>query len=204
MQLKCRKTAVSLTFPFVAIVVLMLILCDEEIVTISLFSSLFHECGHLFFMWLFSSAPCLIEFGAFGIRIEKSQESLISYKKEALIALGGVLGNILLIICGVCFYIALKSEWSFRLSAVNIFIALCNLIPVRSLDAGRCLECILFSFYDEEKGEKWLKVISAISLLFVTACCVIYNIFVSFNISFIAVTVYLILISTFKEFKNDK
>lgn len=204
MRLETGKTTFSVTFPFASTVVLMLLLCNEEIVLISLFSSLFHECGHLFFMMLFSSLPRLIEFGAFGIRIEKSENRLIGYKQEALIALGGVSGNVILSLVGLCFYLTEKSGWSLRLSVVNVFIALFNLIPVRQLDAGRCLECIFTAFFDEEEGGRWLNIISAVSVLFVTACCVIYNIFVSFNISFIAVTVYLILISTFKELKNDK
>lgn len=204
MRIETGKTTLSVTFPFSATVVFMLLLCDEEIVIVSLFSSLFHEGGHLFFMTLFSSLPRLIEFGAFGIRIEKNESRLIGYKEESLIALGGIFGNIFLSVTGVIFYFLNESIWSLRLLAVNVFIALFNLIPVRQLDAGRCLECIFSAFFDEEKGERWLNIISAGSVLFVTACCVIYNIFVSFNISFIAVTVYLILISTFKELKNDK
>ncbi len=155
-------------------------------------------------MVLFSSFPRLIEFGAFGIRIEKAENRLIGYKKEALIALGGVLGNALLIIIGICFYLSEKSVWSVRLSAVNVFIALFNLIPVKQLDAGRCLECVLCGCTDEEKAESVLNLISKAAVLFVAVGCVLYNIFVSFNISFIAVTLYLILISDFKEFKNDK
>lgn len=204
MHIKTGKTTISVTFPFAATVVLMLLLCDEEIVIISVFSSLFHECGHLFFMAVFSSLPRLIEFGAFGIRIEKNENRLISYKKESLVAIGGIIGNVILSSVGMFFYLIEKSEWSLRLFAVNVFIALFNLITVRQLDAGRCLECIFSAFFDEEKGEHWLDIISAVSVLFVVVCCVIYNIFVSFNISFIAVTVYLILISTFKELKNDK
>lgn len=204
MHLETGKTTVSVTFPFAATVVLMLLWCEEEIVIISLFSSLFHESGHLFFMLLFSCVPRLIEFGAFGIRIEKNENRLISYRKEAIIALGGIFSNMILSAVGIGFYFWVKNEWSLRLFAVNIFIALFNLIPVRQLDAGRCLECIFSSFADEEKGERILNLISSFSVFFVAVCCVLYNIFISFNISFIAVTVYLILISTFKEFKNDK
>lgn len=204
MHLETGKTTVSVTFPFAATVVLMLLLCEEEIVIASLFSSLFHECGHLFFMLLFSCVPRLIEFGAFGIRIEKNENKLISYRKEAIVALGGILGNMILSAVGIGFYFFNKNEWSISLFAVNVFIALFNLIPVRQLDAGRCLECIFSAFLDEEKAEMYLDIISVTSVFFVTVCCALYNIFISFNISFIAVTVYLILISTFKEFKNDK
>ena len=87
MQIELKKTRVSLTFPFAAVVMLMLLLCDSETVFISLFSSLFHEGGHLFFMLLFGQMPSLVCFGAFGIRIERADRKLISVKKKRLLLL---------------------------------------------------------------------------------------------------------------------
>ena len=204
MRFETDKTVVSLTFPFAATVMLMLHLCDADTVLVCLLSSLFHEGGHLLVMMLMSEFPESVVFGAFGIRIERKSQSFSSYGKEALIALGGVMGNALLITCGCTFYLTGKSQWSLRLVAVNLFIALFNLLPVKQLDAGRCLECIAALCTDEERGEKTLNAVSAVTLGLLVVGCVIYNIFISVNISFIAVTIYLVLISTLKEFKNDK
>ncbi len=166
---------------------------------ISVFSSLFHELGHLFFMLLFKAEPSLIVFGAFGIRIERESSELLSYKKEALIASGGIFANGLLSLCGVFIYIAFNSLFGAKLFAVNFLIAAFNMLPVRLLDCGRCLECIFGAMLSLEKSERLLTVISYVTVAVITLLCVIYNIFVGFNISFIAVCLYIILVTTLKE-----
>lgn len=175
---------------------LMLLLCDEEVVLLSLFSSLFHEGGHLFFMLLFGEVPSCICFGAFGIRIERKSGRGLSLKKEAIVALGGITGNCLLIVCGAAFYYMYNSIWAAQLMAVNFFIAAFNMLPVRSLDFGRCLENL---FAGSQKGERLLGFLSVFTAVAVGICCVLYNAFVSINVSLIAVSIYIILITTLKE-----
>lgn len=197
------KTRVSVTFSFAAVVTLMLLLCEQEIVLVSLFSSLFHECGHLFFMLLFSAEPSLVAFGAFGIRIERGSGRFLSYGKEALIALGGVLANTIAVASGLAVYCFSGKLWGAKLFAVNGFIALFNLLPVRQLDFGRSLECMLSYKLKGDIVQKALTFVSESTVLILVALCVIYNIFVKFNVSLIAVTVYLVIISFFKESYND-
>lgn len=204
MQLDFGKVRIVLSFSFVAVVALMLIFCQEDIVLISLFSSLFHEGGHLFFMLLFSDTPKHVIFGAFGIRIEREYAEHLSYKKEALVALGGIIGNGILAFLSVLFYYISKSPVCFKFFAVNIFVALFNLMPVRQLDAGRFSECIFKSVTDVAASERMLKYLSLITVTVIAAGCILYNIYIGLNVSLIAVTTYLILISTFKEFNNDK
>lgn len=166
---------------------------------ISVFSSLFHELGHLFFMLLFRAAPSRIVFGAFGIRIERSNGELLDFKKEALIASGGIFANCLLSFCGAFFYVAYNSLFGVKFFAVNLFIAAFNMLPVGLLDCGRCLECIFGALFSLEKSEKLLTAISYVTVAVITLLCVIYNIFVSFNISLIAVCLYIITVTTLKE-----
>ncbi len=196
MQIKLNRTRVDITFPFAAVVTLMLLLCDEEIVMMSLFSSFFHEEGHLFFMLLFGEAPSRVCFGAFGIRIERDGGRALASKKEAAVALGGIAGNCLLFVCGFVFYSIYNSMWATKLMAVNFFIAAFNMLPVRMLDFGRCLECL---FSGSEKGERALSLLSVFTAAAIGACCILYNVFVSLNVSLIAVSIYIILITTLKE-----
>lgn len=194
----------NLSFSFVAVITLMLLLCEEEIVLVSLFSSLFHEAGHLFFILLFSDVPQKISFGAFGIRIERNFTGSISYKKEAVIALGGIAGNFILAFSSLIFYSINKSSISFKIFAVNIFVAVFNLLPVRQLDAGCFVNCVLQNAADIIKSERIMRCITLITVVFILVCCIIYNACLGFNISFIAVTVYLISITVSKELNNDK
>lgn len=204
MRIDCRRVRVTVSFSFAAVIVLMLIFCEEEIVLISLFSSLFHESGHLFFMLLFSDAPESISFGAFGIRIERERGERLSYKKEAIIALGGIIGNFILAFLSLLFYYFSKRTVCFKLFGVNAFVALFNLLPVRQLDAGRFAECILKSAVDDCISERVMSVLTVITVLILSVGCIIYNIYIGLNVSLIAVTAYLIFITIFKEFNNDK
>lgn len=197
MQFEFGKTALKLTFPFAAVVTLMLLLCDEEIVLISLFSSFFHEGGHLLLMIVFSEKPRRIVLGAFGIRIERCFERVTDYRKEAAICLGGVFGNIILSGFSLIVYYFTESSFSLKLLAVNIFIACFNLIPIRQLDAGRCIEAILEAKLSAEGISDIFKIVSVVFSFILLILCVCYNVFFGLNVSLIAVTLYLICISKF-------
>ena len=80
--------------------------------------------------------------------------------------------------------------------AVNFFIAAFNMLPVGMLDFGRCLRCI-FGYSD--RGERILRALSLLTAALVGAGCILYNIFVNINVSLIAVSIYIILITTLKE-----
>lgn len=197
MQFEIGKTALKLTFPFAAVVTLMLLLCNEEIVLISLFSSFFHEGGHLLFMIAFSDFPRQIVFGAFGIRIERATYLNSDYRKEALISLGGVFGNFILAGFALCLSRFNENSFFLKLLTVNLFIAFFNLIPIRQLDAGRCIEALLESRLARDRLNRAFEITSVVVCVILSVLCVLYNIFFGLNISFIAVTIYLICISKF-------
>ncbi len=193
---------IRLKFSFVAAVTLMLYFCEERIVLNAFFASLIHECGHLVFMLIYKAEPYKIELGAFGICIERREATLLSYKKEALIALGGIIFNLT-----VCFLSRLLSEAVLKdelvlFAAVNLLVALFNSLPSFFLDMGRALNFLFLAFTEEERVNRIMSLISAVTSLVLTFFFVLYTIFVGFNISLLAVTLYLNLI-TFKR-KVDK
>ncbi|MCM1545115.1 MAG: hypothetical protein NC110_07450, partial [Ruminococcus sp.] len=185
-------TEYKFRFSFAAVVTIMLLTANSKIAAISLVSSLFHECGHLVFMFAFGEKPSRVELGAFGIRIERLGASTISYQKEAVIAIGGVCVNFLIALLCLAVYLIFGSETALMTVFINIFIASLNLMPVGMLDAGRFLRYILSMQSDEEKTEKLLNCISNITVICFTAFCVLYTAASGVNISLIAVAVYLI------------
>ncbi|MGN0468156.1 MAG: hypothetical protein ACI4GY_05485, partial [Acutalibacteraceae bacterium] len=60
------------------------------------------------------------------------------------------------------------------------------------LDAGNFLRYILLMSFDEEKTQKILLAVSDASVCVLCLLCVFYTIFVSVNISFITVCIYII------------
>ncbi len=197
MTVEVGSTELRLRFSFAATVTLMLLFCDETIVLLSLFSSLVHESGHLFFIRLSKNGINYIELGVFGMRIER-QDTLLSYKKEALIAMGGIIFNVITVAVSFFLYMITKRDVFIFFAVVNGFVALINMIPVKILDFGRCLYCLLSQRYDEATGEKIMDVVSELFAAATVIFCVIYCISIGINISLIAVTLYLNII-TFKK-----
>lgn len=204
MTVKLWGSRFRLTFSFFALITIMFLTAEEKIVAVCLFSSLLHECGHLCFMYAFGEKPCEVVFGAFGIRIERRCQSPISYQKEALISLGGVLVNFLLAFLFLLIFLANGSQTAFIAVFVNLFIAGLNLMPVGVLDAGNFLRYILLVKYDEEKTAKVLSVISDAAVCIFCVFCIFFTLFVSVNVSLIAVCVYLIMINLTERKKYDK
>lgn len=197
MTVEFGSAELRLRFSFAAIVTLMLLFCDEKIVLMSLLSSLIHESGHLILMCLFGQKIHYVELSLFGMRIEK-QTALLSYKNEAVIAMGGIMLNFLFLVFGIVIYFLSESQDFLFFSVINGFIAIINMIPVKVLDFGRCINAVLCQKYEEEKSEIIMDILSRVCTLILCVICVIYCIMVKVNLSLVAVTVYLCII-TFKK-----
>lgn len=193
------KTVFKLNFSFALLVTLMLLLSDESIVIACFISSLLHEMGHLLFLYIFGEAPSEIAFGVFGIRIERRTSKFLSYKKEAIIALGGILVNIVIAIFSFFYYYICNSELALKTALVNLLIVSVNAIPVSVLDMGRVFECLFSSFFSKEKTERIMNIISLVTVIFSLVFTAIYTITIGVNLSLIAVTVYLFIVTIIKK-----
>lgn len=199
MTVNSGNTEIKLSLSFVLVLLTMLIVCDEKIVMLCLTASLLHECGHLFFMLLYGEKILSIDFGAFGVRIERACNTSLSYKKEAIVALGGILINFFLAFLSIIYYYLMKSQTALIFALINLLTALFNCIPVYVLDMGRALKCVLMLISDEAESERVLSIISIIFTGSLAVFTVLYSAFISVNVSLIAVTVYLFVITLFKK-----
>lgn len=199
MTLIVKDTQYKIDFTFSLTVTLMLLLCKEDTVIISLLSSGLHEMGHLYFMFLFRQRVNSVTFGAFGVRIDRQMSAALSYKKEAVIALGGILVNFIIAFTGILFYYLWGSIFALKLTAVNIIIALFNMIPLDTLDIGRVLRYTLLCSIDENKCDRILTVISSVCVNLLAGISIFYSLTVGFNPSLIATSVYLYVITLFKK-----
>lgn len=199
MIIEIGKTSFNLKFSFVALIVTMMLVCDEKIVLVSLISSLVHESGHLLFMYLTGVVPKCVEFSLFGMRIDRNVSSNLSYKNEFLIATGGIIFN--LIFSALCYiiYIINENMLFLLITAVNIMIVIINSFPVGVLDFGRALRYILLMYFDGKKSEKLLNIISYVFVIIFSLITAVYCIIIGFNISLITLTAYLIFITIIKK-----
>ncbi len=199
MTLIVNETRYKIDFTFALTVTLMLLLCKEETVIISLFSSMLHETGHLIFMFIFRQKVVSVTFGAFGVRIDRHSSVALSYKKEAIIAFGGIMINFLIAILSHLYYYLIDSDFALKLTAVNIIIALFNMIPLEVLDMGRVIKYGLLLQKKDIDSDRMLSIISAISVNILAIGTFVYTMVMGVNPSLIAVTIYLYVITLFKK-----
>lgn len=192
MTIDFGETKLKIGFSFFLVAALMLLLSDGKITLMCFFSSMAHEFGHLFPMFLFSQKVSVISFGAFGVRIDREGEALQSYKEQVVIALGGVAVNFLICTFSLAYCALKKSINAEVLFFVNLFMASLNLMPAKNLDAWNALYCILMMKKSEGKTLKILFRVSFCAVLAFAVFCVVYFIAFGFNASLAAVLIYLI------------
>ncbi len=193
------KTRLRLSFSFVALIVLMIILCEERVVLYSLVSSLIHESGHLFIMCILGDVPKNVELTLFGMRIDRAGNIILSYKKEIFIALGGIIFNIVFALLCLALYKIYELPDFLVVSVVNLIIAAVNSFPVSVLDCGRAVKSAFFAVKSRETSEKITENISYIFIVVFAVISTIYIAFYGVNISLIAINLYLFFITIIKK-----
>lgn len=198
MTIETEVFRIRLNFSFAATVTLMLCFCDERVVLTALLASFLHESGHVLFLRLFGCTPVTVTLSAFGMCIDRPPYSGLSLKKEIAIALGGIFFNLLsALLFTVADMIYPREMFDFTV-AVNFIVAAMNSVPNINLDAGRALYYFLLDITEEAKAEGIMQLLSVIFALLILAFFVFYTAFYSFNISFAAVTIYIVIL-TFKR-----
>lgn len=192
MQIKLKETRVEFGFSFVFITTLMLLFFEEKIVLLSVLSSLLHETGHLAAMVFCGEKIEKVVFGAFGVRIEKYAFSGISYEKEILIALGGIIVNLIIFSSSLVVYKIIQKQTLLIFALINLLIALMNSFPLGTLDMGRAVKFLLLINIDEEKAQKISEAISFTFFVVFLVFTVFYCMLVNVNFSLIAVCIYLL------------
>jgi stage IV sporulation protein FB len=153
-----------------------------------------HECGHIFTLIIFKIPIERISMKLFGINIEIRKDYVLSYKKEAVIALAGCFANFLT--AAAAFILA---DFNFSPKTCNIIalqsviIGTLNILPIGSLDGARALESLILQKLSIEKAQTAVNITSVVFILPLIIFGA-YVFFVSkFNISLAAVAVYLLL-----------
>lgn len=131
-----------------------------------LLSCTIHEIGHIVFLKIFKIKKAEISLGLAGADIV-ADTSRISYIKEFFVYMSGAIFNIISAVLSIIF---LRYRFNMLLMFFffsNLFLALVNLLPSKSLDGGRALECVLCMFFDPFKSERIALCISFLTSLFI-------------------------------------
>ena len=162
---------VELKSDFLIVLLLIFVMNSVEYSLIFLGAAAVHELGHLFAMKLLKIKEPLLSLGITGAQIFADMR-FINYRAEILIFAAGIVSNI--IFCGVSLAL-LQLVFDMRIIFfffANVFYALINSLPIRGLDGGRILECVLLSFFGPWTAYKAGRVISFVFCMTAVAAAV--------------------------------
>ena len=123
-----------------------------------------HELGHLAAARRVGVRLGRLRMTATGFRMI-ADEAYPSYRAEAVVALGGPLANLL---SAPLFYGLLPAASPLgEVAPLSLYLAVLNLLPLRSFDGGRALVCFLCGrrAYLPDRAERVLSALSALILL---------------------------------------
>lgn len=132
MEIKTGKIHCKFSFGFFALLAVYMLLDTKGFGIFMLSGVMIHELGHWAILYSCGGSLERIEFAPYGIRMEK--RGFLSYRAEAAVYAAGACAN--LITTAICF--ALKKAEGF--AAVNLLLAVFNLLPIGRLDGGVLLK----------------------------------------------------------------
>ena len=157
-----------------------------------------HELGHLITGIIVGMKPEKIEIMPFGVSISfkinvkeynrKIKRGNIFEIKKIIVALAGPITNFIIIL--ITSNSKLDLIKSMLIIYTNFLIMIFNLLPIYPLDGGRILKGILHIVLGKRKSEKYIKIISKITVIVITAISSILILYVH-NISILLIDMYL-------------
>lgn len=159
----------------------------------------FHEAGHLFAMKLTKCNISQILICPFGAEI-KTNTNILSYVQESIIYLSGPLFNLLFAVISFVLFLISKSPPLLFLCFSNFALFFVNILPIKNLDGGKTLECILSS--KDKNGllttEKVCELFSCVGIFVLTLVSLYILHITQYNFSLLIFCAYLI-ISTYAK-----
>ena len=175
--------------------------------------ALIHELGHLLAGLLVGMQPEKLELMPFGVAISfkiKPEEYNKKIKKgnqleikKILVALAGPITNFIVIV--IILNLNIELFKALTIIYTNFLIVIFNLLPIYPLDGGRILKGILHINIGKQKAEKYINIISKITVTILTIIASILILHVH-NIAFILICMYLwyLIVKEDKKYQQRK
>ena len=204
LKVEIKNTIIEIGAGFFLVIAFMLFLCDAETVLLSLFSSFFHEAGHIAVILLCGEKLERLVFSSSGLRIDRRRSPSLSFSKEIIISLAGIIMNFIAALLSGLLYHITGDSVLFSLCLINVVIAAFNIMPIDSLDGGRALSFILSRRIPEERADRIVFYVSTATAFLLVAFFLLTVFLKKLNPSFLCVVIYLVilLINRFFELKK--
>ncbi len=189
MTLNVRKIRIKISFFFFVSACVALVLDATDTAALAICAALIHESGHLLCILLCGERPSEIFLAPFGMSITRLPCG--SYRREIVIALAGPAANLFAAAVLIAVMLFSKSYGLIKPAAVNIALAVFNLLPVEPLDCGRAVHCLLISKFNTVKAERTVFILGIIFLVPLSALGFYVLIRSRYNVTLLLAAVYL-------------
>ena len=153
--------------PPVAIALGVMILTDRTGVSLlTVLAALLHECGHLAAARLLRIAPGQMRLDFLGARMEITGR-VLSYGEEWLLCAAGPLASLVAAAGAATLWGVSAHARIF--SCASLVLGLLNLLPIRTFDGGRMLECFLSACFSERVSRGVMRACTAVLLFLLWA-----------------------------------
>jgi len=183
---------VSISIYFAVFVACILALDNTGFAPLALLCVLIHECGHIAVLLIFHVPIEKVSIRLFGINITLKNGVALSYSQETALDLSGSAANFVTCVPSALLYSSgIFPGQTGAIFAFSLMLGCFNLLPISSLDGGRALESALCRKTSCDKAEKIVGIISSVLIIPLAAAGIYVVILTGYNISLIAVAVYL-------------
>lgn len=161
MKFKLLGVQITVSFYFVALLLVMMALDSSGLILGALIAAVLHEAGHFAVMLCCKQPPQSLTLYPFGMKIVKPNSSALSYQREILMYLGGPFANL------ACFFLLSFIPGGAASPAAAAHLALClfNLLPIGALDGGMVVDLFLHRFLPEKAANVGSMVLSALCIV---------------------------------------
>lgn len=199
MTLTLGRTRVHITFLFAAGAAFMSAVGGGRLFGRVFLAACLHEGAHLLALNRCGCPPASLTVGFFGMRLPADSTSSLSYRQEALCVFCAPFANLL---CGgllLGLYARFDVPALLSTAAIHLSLGFLNLLPLRALDGGRVLSCLLLLRRSPEQADRILALVELLVfplLLVFVFFCLLRN---PRNYSALIFAIYLVLLLFFRK-----
>lgn len=164
-----QKTKIKLGF-FSIMLIIAFFVTGNKYTFICILAATLHELGHIAAARLLRVRISEFTFGALGARLHLA-DKIYSYRQEIILSAAGPISNIIFALIS---YISLNGEYSKIFITFSLFLAILNLLPIRTFDGGRIFECILLYFFTVSLSKLIIDLSSFIFIFFLWSVSVYF------------------------------
>ncbi len=182
-----------------------------ELYAFIMFFAFVHELGHLIAGLIMRMKPEKIELMPFGFSIsfkisveeynKKIKKGNMLEIKKIIVAIAGPITNFIIIL--LTDILNINTLKSIIIIYTNFLIMIFNLLPIYPLDGGRILKSILYINFGKRKTEKYINLISKITVIIMVALSSILILYLH-NIAIFLIDIYLLYLMLKEDLKYKK